>query len=373
MHRYLDQHPDVYMSPVKEPNYFAPHTWAVDPLWPNRLEAVTTLEEYRGLFAAVASQIAIGEASTVYLAGEQSPVLIREAVPDARLIVMLRNPADRVFSDYCLHRSWNFEELSFADAVNAELDAEPVAGRMRGYVLAGFYGRYLTRYLECFDRSQLRAYLYDDLVADPATLLRDVFEFLSVDVEFSPTTTERHNASKFEPRSRLIARIARSQRYGASRARGVAARLGPHPRVRPARERGDPGVPRRDPTAAARGLPRRHRAHGTHHRSGSLGVVGREPRRSVRRRIAPGLFRRRSILVGAEHRVVDERWRDAARGARQSASRGGWFEPVDFQTVVLATATELGACGELFIGSREEQRRLLVGSRPRPSGRPTLK
>lgn len=210
LHRYLAQHPDVYMSPVKEPNYFVLQSRREHPLWPNRGTSTATLDEYLALFSGVAGETAIGESSTVYLSSHATPELIRKAVPDAKLVAVLRNPADRAFSDYCLHRSWRTEDLSFADAVTAELDCEePVGGRMRGYVRTGFYGRHLTRYLDCFDRDRLRVYLYEDLTGDPARLLRDVFDFLLVDPSFVASTAARHNAARYQSKHRAIDRVAR--------------------------------------------------------------------------------------------------------------------------------------------------------------------
>lgn len=221
LHAYLSQHPEVYMSPVKEPSYFAPNARRGHPLWPNRANPVVTLDDYLALFSGVVSETAIGESSTAYLSDNRTPELIRDAVPDAKLIVVLRNPADRAFSGYCLHRAWGTEDLSFADAVRAELDHEgPVGGRMRGYVLVGYYGRYLTHYLERFDRDRVRAYLYEDLVGDPDAMLRDLFEFLSVDPSFAVNTAERHNATRYQPKHKMVDRVVR-----ASPLRSIAKRV----------------------------------------------------------------------------------------------------------------------------------------------------
>ncbi len=211
LHDYLGQHPQVFMSPNKEPGYFAPKSDEERALWPGFQAPITTLDEYRALFAGATDERAVGESSTAYLTSARAPALIRGTVPDAKLVAVLRNPADRAFSDYELHRSWGNEALSFADAVAAELDHEgPVAGRMRGYVMSGFYGRSLRRYLEHFPRDQLGVWLYDDLVADPGALVRAMFAFLEVDPAVPVDTTSRRN-ERYEPRHRIIDRIARSR------------------------------------------------------------------------------------------------------------------------------------------------------------------
>jgi hypothetical protein len=210
LHRYLGQHPDIFMSAVKEPSYFAPEVAAGDPLWPNQLKPVATLEEYLALFAGVTHERVIGESSAAYLTSRSAPRHLRAAVPHAKLVAVLRNPAERAFSDYCLHRSFGAESLSFAEAVSAELDHDgPVGGRMRGYVMTGFYGQSLTRYFEYFDRRQLRVYLYEDLQNDLDAMLRDLFAFLEVDPGYVVDTSARHNASRYEAKHRGLDRVLR--------------------------------------------------------------------------------------------------------------------------------------------------------------------
>jgi hypothetical protein len=223
LHDYLGQHPDVFMSAEKEPSYFAPKSAQERALWPAQQAPVETLDEYCALFAAAGSASAIGESSTVYLSSADAPALVRDAVPRARLVAVLRDPVERAYSDYCLHRSWGTEPLSFADAVSAELDhAGPVGGRMRGYVMTGLYGRSLTRWLDRFAREQLGVWLYEELEADPGKLVSEIFAFLGVDPSFRAATTARRNASRHEPRSRTVDRLAR-----AGAVRSVARRVLP--------------------------------------------------------------------------------------------------------------------------------------------------
>lgn len=206
LYRYLEQHPDVYMSPVKEPAYFAPimRMRAGDsPRLPQ------TLEEYTALFDGVEGETAIGEASTAYLPNDHAADLIREAIPHVRLVAILRNPLDRAFSAYGMHVAWGDEDLSFGDAIAAELEnASAGLTWKRRYVQFGFYGRHLSRYLRLFDREQIRIYLYDDLRRDPEPLVRDLFGFVGVVSSFSPETAERHNVTRHPPRSKTLERMS---------------------------------------------------------------------------------------------------------------------------------------------------------------------
>src|SRR4051794_34967159 len=103
LYHYLRQHPDVYMSTIKEPNYFC-----FEEQLPE-YAPVRTLAEYESLFDGASSQPAVGEASTQYLNSAAAPRRIANILPNVRLIVSLRNPADRAYSSY-LGRVWGGRE-----------------------------------------------------------------------------------------------------------------------------------------------------------------------------------------------------------------------------------------------------------------------
>lgn len=104
LYNYLKQHPQVYMSPAKEPRFFALEGKNLKFLGPkkdpgNRCR-FTTLEAYRELFQGVSSEVAIGEASTLYLYSQEAPKRIQHYIPDAKLIAILRNPIKRAYSNF---------------------------------------------------------------------------------------------------------------------------------------------------------------------------------------------------------------------------------------------------------------------------------
>jgi len=211
---YLDQHPDVYMSPVKEPNFFAleePGASAGRQSPVNSYE-ISSIEAYRKLFRGVTTETAVGEASPWYLYSPVAPERIKRYVPEARLIAILRDPAERAYSQY-LHflRDGIETEPDFLSALRAE------AARLRdgaaadaaerdaagAYLGRGFYHAQLRRYLELFDRERVMICFSEDLSRDPERLLRDVFRFLGVDDSFVPAASTRHNAAGV-PRSKLL-------------------------------------------------------------------------------------------------------------------------------------------------------------------------
>ncbi|NJN04349.1 MAG: sulfotransferase [Leptolyngbyaceae cyanobacterium RM1_1_2] len=197
---YLVQHPDVYISPKKEPNYFLPADSA-ETTQPGR---ITTLEDYQHFFqrspTKVQAEKAIGEASVSYLCNEQLPRLIYQAIPDVKLIAILRDPVERAYSHFLfLKRKGEESAESFAAALEADQGhAQPF-----GYFRKGLYGQSVKNYLTQFESNQIRIYLFDDFKQDPLALTQNIFDFLGVDPHFQPNTSARDAASGI-PRSRAL-------------------------------------------------------------------------------------------------------------------------------------------------------------------------
>jgi hypothetical protein len=201
LYHYLKQHPQIYMSPVKEPGFFdnSPERARYSGPGDQTLyrTAVTSLPAYEDLFRQRRDEIAIGEASPYYLYSPLAANRIRSLIPGAKLIAILRNPIDRAYSAFLHNLSDGREPLtSFAAAL-----ADEDAGRRQGfspfwyYKRGGFYHRYLTPYLEDFGAKQLRIYLYDDFTASPHRTLQDMFRFLEVDDAFVADVSLRYNVS----------------------------------------------------------------------------------------------------------------------------------------------------------------------------------
>lgn len=205
LYDYLRQHPDAYVSPVKEPRFFAyaenPPTMAGpgDEASNQAAGAVYTLEDYRHLFAEATTESVIGEASPVYLYDEEAPRLIRAHCPDAQLIAILRNPIDRAYSHFLhLVRSRREPLRDFEAALDAE-DRRVEAGWEWSwhYRRMGFYGEQLGRYLDYFDREQLHIYRFETLKQDAIRFAQTVYRALGIDATFVPDVSLRHRATGF--------------------------------------------------------------------------------------------------------------------------------------------------------------------------------
>jgi hypothetical protein len=211
-YHYLAQHPDVFMSTPKEPRTFA---YLADPrhfagpgderVWDR---SVTSLDEYRKLFAATGDASAVGEASVIYLPHRRTAETIARHVPEARIIALLRNPVERAHSAFLYHRRDAWEpSATFEEGLAAEA-GRIAAGWQYGwhYRDQGFYDRNLSPYYEHFRAERIRVYVTEDLARDPYAVLADAFRFLGVDDAFRPDVRRRHNRSGV-PRSRTAQRV----------------------------------------------------------------------------------------------------------------------------------------------------------------------
>ncbi len=211
LYYYLSQHPEIYMSPVKEPHFFAYQGEKPQFRGPADQNIVdkqftTDAASYRDLFRGVSSEKAVGEASAIYIYSPVAPLRMRSQVPDAKIIAILRNPVDRAYSSFLhLVKEGREPETDFAQALQME------ESRIRDgwialwhYKQAGFYHRQLQRYFEVFERDQIRVYLYEDLQQKPAELLKDAFSFLGVDSSFVPDISARYNVTGILPDNKAL-------------------------------------------------------------------------------------------------------------------------------------------------------------------------
>ncbi|CAN5645871.1 hypothetical protein BH23PAT1_BH23PAT1_0110 [soil metagenome] len=207
LYYYLKQHPQIYMSPEKEPHFFTYE--GGEPLFdgPGRgwVTPVTSMEEYRRLFQEVSDETAVGEASPSYIYFEKAAKRIKHYIPETRLIAILRNPADRAYSNF-LHavRSGREPRGEFDQALREE-DAriQNNWGPVWHYRRKGFYYEQLKRYFDTFHRDQIKVCRYEDLEHDPTGFSQEIFDFLGVDDMFTPEYMERQNVSGV-PRNRAL-------------------------------------------------------------------------------------------------------------------------------------------------------------------------
>lgn len=196
LYHYFRGHPEVFMSAIKEVNFFSPDRGS-------RRSHVRDLAEYEELFRGAGDRKAIGEASPSYLPSPAAPGLIAKALPGVRLIAILRNPAERAWSD------WQGRVRAGVDLPDPDAYLRPGSRTFQDSLYYDSVSRYMAR----FPGEQLKLLLFDDLTADPAGVMRDLFAFVGVDPSAPVDTATRHNETG-TPRSESLNRlVAKSIRY----------------------------------------------------------------------------------------------------------------------------------------------------------------
>jgi hypothetical protein len=194
---YLGQHPQVYMSPVKEPNYFSSDIesrhireriqpeeyFAVQPLRKRHALCVRQPEHYEQLFAAAGDAKAIGEASVSYIYSEFAPRRIAAEIADPRILVFLRNPVERAYSHFQMDLVFGVANTDdFLEAVEVDRHSPRKGwGVSHLYVELGLYVPQLKRWLAAFPADRVKICLHDDYKKDVGPTLLAIFSFLGVE------------------------------------------------------------------------------------------------------------------------------------------------------------------------------------------------
>jgi hypothetical protein len=223
LHASLAQHPQLYLSKVKEPKFFltAGRPTRVDQRGPgdahSAREWVWQRDEYEHLFDAAGPDQLRGESTPFYLWSKDAHRRLHAAVPDAKLIAIVRDPVDRAYSNWT--HLWCDGLEPEADFVTAcDLEAERIDNGWAPfwrYVEMGRYGEQLQHLYSVFDRSQVHVLRYRQLVDRPVETLDEICRFLGVDANHLQAVREA-NVSTWVPDRPLNSALRRTIRAGAA-------------------------------------------------------------------------------------------------------------------------------------------------------------
>jgi Sulfotransferase family len=201
---YLDQHPAIFMAPIKEPYFFTRY----HPHW---VSVPHDESAYLGLFRQGGGARYRGEATPAYFWDSESAHAIRSTSPDARIVISLREPIDRALSEYLLLRRTIYEtRSSFLDVVSQELQ---MSNDIRGddprdnYVARGLYAEGVSRYFATFGRDRVHVVFFEEFVRDPRSEMRNLYAFLGVDTNWASRITVTVKNRGGVPRNKLAERL----------------------------------------------------------------------------------------------------------------------------------------------------------------------
>jgi hypothetical protein len=196
LNHYLGQHPEIYIAPRKEVNFFTARYYPRTGPGDERInrEVIKDEDQYVQLFAGVRREKAIGENTAFYLCYPGTAERIAQAVPDAKIIVVLREPVARAYSAYLYLVRDGREQLGFAEALRQEEERKQKGFEpMWWYKELSLYYRQVKSYLDVFGSQRVKVLLYDELFTAPEQRLCDVFTFLGVRKDVAIDTSVRYN------------------------------------------------------------------------------------------------------------------------------------------------------------------------------------
>jgi hypothetical protein len=183
---YLGRHPNAFFCKLKEPGF-----WATDFPWLTKRNALPSVEHYLDLFRnAQQNHQIIGEASTMYLSSTQAAANIVNFNPQARFIVILRNPIE-VAQAYHMQKLLVFQEdepdfeaawrLQPLRRQGLRVPANCPSPHMLQYGVIPQFGGQVRRLLECVPRDSIHFIRFEDFRSDPAGVYCNTLRFLNLD------------------------------------------------------------------------------------------------------------------------------------------------------------------------------------------------
>lgn len=209
LYKYLQLHPNIFITTPKEPNYFA-----IDI---PEVRVFTQLEKYLELYKACQpEQVAIGEASAWYFNSSAALPNIYQFNPDAKIIVMIRNPIDRMYSSYCGQRNiiFNEDQDSFEQAwrlqeVRKQGKMLPKHCRVPKLLQYGQIGKLNGQFEQLysiFPPEQVKVIIFDDFVTDTQRIYQETLAFLGV-INDNRTDFKQHNSKNKIYKIKLLSKF----------------------------------------------------------------------------------------------------------------------------------------------------------------------
>ena len=198
LYEYLNQHSEIFMSPRKEPYFFCP---IMVPNEDKKSNPIRNEKEYLNLFKESKDEIFLGEATASYLGDPKAAQLIYEKNPNAKIIIIIRNPVERAFSSY-----WGLVKhglkISFSDSIRKDFEKLKKDEISDSYLFAGFYFEQIKKYQEIFGKENVKIIISEEFRNNIEEVVNEVLKFLGLS-KMSGIKKEIHGSYKIRKRQYL--------------------------------------------------------------------------------------------------------------------------------------------------------------------------
>jgi len=234
IYNYLKQHPDVFVSPIKEPNYFGSDVnwvgfredhkknteidfdnyFSKKILQEKHIAFLDTEENYLKLFKESKGYKIRSEFSTSYLYSENAAREIYSFNKNAKIIIILREPVSRTFSHYLMDLSADRQSKNDI-LINLKEDYN---NPKKGYCISNLYlelslyTEQVKRYLKVFPKNQILILRFEELIVNPKIFTENIFDFIGVSPNNNIVYTSKFNQTT-HPKNQLIKKIVRFKKF----------------------------------------------------------------------------------------------------------------------------------------------------------------
>lgn len=211
LYYYLKQHRDIYLPERKELHYFSYDHMKNSAAGPGDSQILYSLcktrKEYREYFSKVKNEKAVGEISPSYFYFSETSEKIEDVLGTIKIVLLIRDPIEKAFSQYMHLVRDSRETLTFNDALMHEKKRmkEGRAAIWR-YAESSLYCERIKKYINVFAKQNVKIILFEDLKNSPRVVLRDLFQFLGIDDSIDCDTSKKYNRSG-RPKSKWIAKL----------------------------------------------------------------------------------------------------------------------------------------------------------------------
>lgn len=203
----LSTHPKIFGPAIKEPHFFTPYK-SIRTFH----RSIDSIEEYSSVAATCGPSVYVMDGSATYMSDVSIPEKIATYNNSSKIIIMLRHPVKRAFSQFLMDYREGLVEGEFLDVIERDHDLGSNLGDSRMYIRLGLYYRVVEQYIRHFSKHNVLIVTYSDLLNDPSHVLSEVCRFLSIRADFdSRAVVERKNIAAL-PKNRIARRILASDK-----------------------------------------------------------------------------------------------------------------------------------------------------------------
>jgi len=176
LYNYLKKHPDIFTGKRKETRFFTWQEFVLKPISKAfRDRFVTEFDEYKALFNGIGNEKYVMDGSIYIMYFKNAIQRVKEYNPDAILLILLRNPADRLFSHYKMLYNRGVEKRKWSKFI-----LDPVSIEGINLMELGLYAEQLENVFNVFENKKVKVMFFDDFIEDTKKTLIDIYNFIGV-------------------------------------------------------------------------------------------------------------------------------------------------------------------------------------------------